>query len=37
VETSIILRWERSEDEMLMWLLKLVFDLDKGLGVDPNG
>jgi len=37
VETSIILRWERSEDEMLMRLLKLVFDLDKGLGVDPNG
>jgi len=37
METSIVIRWERSEDEMLMWLLKLVFDLDKGLGVDPNG
>jgi hypothetical protein len=37
VETSIILHRDRSEDEMLMWLLKQVFDLDKGLGVDPNG
>jgi len=22
---------------MLTWVLKLVFNLDKGLGVDPNG
>jgi len=22
---------------MLMWVLKQIFNLDKGLGVDPNG
>jgi len=26
-----------TEAQMLMWVLKQIFNLDKGLGVDPNG